>query len=147
MQFMVCVYYWLWFFKNDNLKYTAISQGKSFNSFSLFYIFFLFYLFLLSLWKISGTEKHHVYNLYFILYALSFINLIYYIVPHIGECFLEDCFHCYCQQIISALPYLKNLWFFITFRITLYHWIPPQTKSNKCKMRLNFIPHRYRQYV
>ena len=119
MRFMVCLYYWLWFFKNDNLKYTALSQGKSCNSFSLFYIFFLFYLFLLSLWKISGTEKYHVYNLYFISYALSFINLIYDIAPEIfiGECFLEDCFYCYCQQIISALPYLKNLWFFTTFRI------------------------------
>ena len=119
MQFMVCLYYWLWFFKNDNLKYTAYLKENllilsPYYTFSFYFIFFL-----LSLWKISGTEKYHVYNLYFISYALSFINLIYYIAPEIfiGECFLEDCFYCYCQQIISALPYLKNLWFFTTFRI------------------------------
>ena len=119
MQFMVCLYYWLWFFKNDNLKYTAYLKENllilsPYYTFSFYFIFFL-----LSLWKISGTEKYHVYNLYFISYALSFINLIYDIAPEIfiGECFLEDCFYCYCQQIISALPYLKNLWFFITFRI------------------------------
>ena len=136
MQFMVCLYYWLWFFKNDNLKYTAYLKENllilsPYYTFSFYFIFFL-----LSLWKISGTEKYHVYNLYFISYALSFINLIYYIAPEIfiGECFLEDCFYCYCQQIISALPYLKNLWFFITFRIhRTFNTVSLNTTPNQIK--------------
>ena len=133
---MVCLYYWLWFFKNDNLKYTAYLKENllilsPYYTFSFYFIFFL-----LSLWKISGTEKYHVYNLYFISYALSFINLIYYIAPEIfiGECFLEDCFYCYCQQIISALPYLKNLWFFITFRIhRTFNTVSLNTTPNQIK--------------
>ena len=136
MLFMVCLYYWLWFFKNDNLKYTAYLKENllilsPYYTFSFYFIFFL-----LSLWKISGTEKYHVYNLYFISYALSFINLIYYIAPEIfiGECFLEDCFYCYCQQIISALPYLKNLWFFITFRIhRTFNTVSLNTTPNQIK--------------
>ena len=136
MQFMVCLYYWLWFFKNDNLKYTAYLKENllilsPYYTFSFYFIFFL-----LSLWKISGTEKYHVYNLYFISYALSFINLIYDIAPEIfiGECFLEDCFYCYCQQIISALPYLKNLWFFITFRIhRTFNTVSLNTTPNQIK--------------
>ena len=50
MQLMVYIYvvyiYWLLFFKNHKLKYTIISQRRSFNSFLLFDIFFFFHAFI-----------------------------------------------------------------------------------------------------
>ena len=59
--------------------------------------------FVLSLFKLSCSKKPHVYNLYRILYTLSFVR--YYIVSEIciGGHFLEACFNCYFQQIISAV--------------------------------------------
>ena len=81
------VFYWLLFFKNDNLKYTAAPQIRSFNFFSLFYI-------LLSLFKLSCTKKYHVYNQYRISYTLSFCYVIHYIVSEvcIGRRFFKVCF-------------------------------------------------------
>ena len=102
MKLMIYIDYWLLFFKNDNFKYTTTSQKISFNSFSFFYIF-LFHRFLF--YYLSCAEKHHVYNLYRISYALSFCYVMYYIVSEIcivGH-FLEDCFYCYSQQNISAV--------------------------------------------
>ena len=104
MQLMVYIYHWLLLFKNDNLKYTAISQRRSFNSFTLFYIFFLIsFFFLLSFFKLSCTKKHHVYNQYHISYTLRFCYAIYYIVLgiYIGRRFLKG--SCYSQQIIFVL--------------------------------------------
>ena len=55
------------FFKNDKLKYTEISQRRTFNSFSLFYIFFAhrflcYYIFL----KLSCTSiTSLIYAVYF----------------------------------------------------------------------------------
>ena len=51
----------------------------------------------------SCTKVHHVYNLYCIWYTLSFCYVTYYTVSKIciDGCFLEDCFYCYSQQIIS----------------------------------------------
>ena len=103
---MVFIYYQLLFFNNDNLKYTATPQGRPWNSFSLFYIFspnafFFYYLF-----SNSCTKENHVFNLYCISYILSFCYVMYYIVSSkifIGGHFLEDCFYCYSQQIISVL--------------------------------------------
>ena len=92
------------FFKNDNLKYTPISQRRSFNSFSLFYIF-LSSLFLLSLFRFSRSKQHYVHNLYCISYTSSFCYVMYHIVLEIciDERFLEDFFYCYSQQIIFAV--------------------------------------------
>ena len=104
MKLMVYIYYWRLFFKTDNLKSIVICQKNSFNSFSLFYIFSLSPIFLLSLFKLSCAKKHYVYNLYHVSYTLSFCYLMYYIVSeiYIGGLFLEDCFYCYSQQIIST---------------------------------------------
>ena len=43
--------------------------------------------------------------MYRILYTLSFCHVMYYMVSeiHIDGRFLEDCFYCYYQQIISAV--------------------------------------------
>ena len=92
------------FFKNNNLKCTAISKRRYFDRFSLFYIFFSLLPFLLSLFRLSCKKKRHVYNLYCILCTLNFCYVMYYIVLEIciGGRFLEDCFYCYFQQIISA---------------------------------------------
>ena len=90
---------------NDNSKYIAINQRKSFISLLLLYIFFFFHCFhvLLSLCNLSCTQKHHLYNLYCILHTFSFYYVTYYIVfeIYIG-CFLEDCFYCYSKEIKSA---------------------------------------------
>ena len=88
------------YLKNDNLKYTEISQRRSFY-FSCYFTFF-HHLFLL---KLSCIKKHHVYNLYHISYISGFYYVIYYIVSEIciGGPFLEDCFYCYSQQITSAV--------------------------------------------
>ena len=105
MQLMIYIHYWQLFLKNDNFEYT-VSQGLTFISFSLFCIFFILsFFFLLSLFKLSCTKKHHVYNLYRISYSLSFWYLMYYIVLEIciGGHFLEDCFYCLSQKVISAI--------------------------------------------
>ena len=105
MQLMIYIHYWQLFLKNDNFEYT-VSQGLTFISFSLFCIFFILsFFFLLSLFKLSCTKKHHVYNLYRISYSLSFWYLMYYIVLEIcvGGHFLEDCFYCSSQKVISAI--------------------------------------------
>ena len=101
MQLIVYIYYWQLVFKNDNLKYTATSQRRSFNSIS----FFSSFLFLLSLFKISCTKKHHSFNLYSISYTLSFCYVMYYIVLEIciSGRFLEDCFYCYSWQIMFVM--------------------------------------------
>ena len=102
MQIMVYISYLLLFFNNDNLKYTTISETRSFNSFSLFHNFILlsFYSFIL----LSFYPFIHVYNLYFISYTFSFCYVMYYIVSeiYIGRRFLEDCY-CYCHQIIFGV--------------------------------------------
>ena len=106
MQLMIYIYYWLIFFENDNIKYTTTSQRRSFNSFSLFYIFFISsFSFLLSLFKLSCTTKHYVYNLYRVSYTLGFCDVMCYTVSEIciAGRFLEDCFYCFSQQIISAV--------------------------------------------
>ena len=86
MQLMVYIYYCLLFLKNDNLKYTAISQRRSFNSF-LFFFYILFSLIVLCFYYIFSnslcTKKHHVYNLYRISYTLSFYYVMFYIVLEI----------------------------------------------------------------
>ena len=53
----------------------------------------------------SCTKKHNVFNLYRTSDTLSFCYLMCYIVSEIclGGRFLEDCFYCYSQQIISAI--------------------------------------------
>ena len=56
-QLMVYIYFWLLFFNNDNFKYTAISQRKTFTFFSLFYNFFLFYRFLIISLKTFMDKK------------------------------------------------------------------------------------------
>ena len=84
---------------------------------SNYFIFFSFIVFFLtSLFTLSWKKKHNLLNLYHILYTLSFCYVISYIVSEIwiGGRFLEECFYCYFQQIVSAIanesliPY-KNL--------------------------------------
>ena len=117
MQLMVYLCYWLIVFKNDNLKYRATSPRRSCKSFLLFYIFFLSsFSFLISFFKLSYKKKHNFFSLYRISYTLSFRYVLSYVVSEIwiGGRFLEECFYCYSQQIISAIanespiPY-KNL--------------------------------------
>ena len=93
-------------FKNDNLKYIAMSQRRFINYFLLFYIFFpSLFSFKLSLFKPSCTKRHHVYNLYRISYILSFYYLMYCILTEIciGWRFLQDCFCRYPPKIICAV--------------------------------------------
>ena len=86
-------------------RLTATFQ-RFFNSFSLFYVYlshrFLFHYLISN----SHTQRNStsINKLYRMSYTLSFCNVMYYIVSevHIG-CFLEDCFYCYSQQIISAI--------------------------------------------
>ena len=104
IQFIIYIHYCLLIFKNNNVKYRTTSQILTLNSFSLFYIFFISsFSFLLSLFKFSCTMKHHTYNLYRISHTLSFCFVRYYVVSEIriGGRFLEECFYCYSQQIIS----------------------------------------------
>ena len=77
------------------VKYTTISQRRSFNAFSLFVTRYSF-SFLLSLFKLSCTKKNQVCNLHGILYTYSFCYVVYYIVSKIciGGYFLEECFYC-----------------------------------------------------
>ena len=93
-------------FKNGNLEYTTINQRRSFKSFLFLDAFFshIVFFFTMSFFKFSRTKKHHVYNLYHISYILKFCYLMYYIVSEycFGGHLLEDCFHCYSKQIISA---------------------------------------------
>ena len=67
------------------------------------HLFLFYYLF-----KLSCTKKHYVYNPYYISHishTLSFYNILHYIKSEIciGRRFSENCFHCYSQQIISAV--------------------------------------------
>ena len=103
MQLMIYIHYWLLFFKNDNFECT-IFQRIYFLS-RCFTFFISSFSFLLSLFKLSCTKKHHIYNLYCILYTLSFYYVMYYIVSeiYIGRRVLEDCIFWYSQQIISAV--------------------------------------------
>ena len=141
----LCIYCWLLFFKNDNLKYTVTSQRIFFNSFSLFYIFSSF-SFLLSLFKLSCTKKHHVYHLYCITCTLLFCYVMYYIVSEIcmGGFFLEDSFYCYSQQVTSAIAHKSlisyNLWKEHQKRRT-FNTITPDVTRNQIKkyeMQLSF---------
>ena len=78
---------------------------KIFQFFLVILQFFLSSLsFLLSLQTLIHKETSRL-NLYCISYTLSFSYVIYYIVSEIciGGRFLEDCFYCYSQQIISAV--------------------------------------------
>ena len=142
MQLMVCIYYWLLFFKNENLKYTATTQRRSFNSFSLFYFFLSSFSFLLSLFKLSCIKKHHVHNLYRILHTSRFCYVMYYIISEkwIRGHFLEDCFYCYSQQIISVVAkesLIPNNFIQRAPKNTepskLWHRVTPQTKSKNVK--------------
>ena len=66
---MVDIYYLLLFFKNVNLKHTAISQRSSFNSVSLAYIFLFFHKFLSYLCKLSYRKKlHYIVHFEFLLF-------------------------------------------------------------------------------
>ena len=60
---------------------------------------------LLSLFKFSRSRKHNVFILNTTSRIFSFFCVMYYIVLEIcvGGSFLEDCFYCYSQQIISAV--------------------------------------------
>ena len=106
MQIMVYPFYWLLFFKNNNLKHTAISQRILFNYFCLFLHFFLSsFTFLSSLFKLSCTKKPRVYNLCRISPTCSFCYVMFYIVLEIciDRFSLEDYFYRYSQQIIPAV--------------------------------------------
>ena len=99
-------------FQHYNFKYIKTSRRRSSNYFFLFYILFIsLFPFSLTLFKLSCAKKHHVYNLYRISYTLSFCYVMYYIVSEtcIGGRYLEDCFYCCSQSIISVVAneYLK----------------------------------------
>ena len=107
MHLMTYIYYWLLFFKNNNLKYAAISQRISFNSLSLFHIFFLFHCFLFCyFFANSHAQRSITSRIVFVnRILLNYCYVMYCIVSEIyivGH-FLEDCFNCYSQQIISAV--------------------------------------------
>ena len=125
----------LLFFQNDNLKYAAIPQRRSFNSFSLLYILFFFHAF------IFCYLVQKVYNLYCISYILRFCYVMYYIVSeiYIGRRFLEDCFYCYFQQLVLAVVKESLQKYRTKEPLILQHRMPPQTKSNKWKIRLSFL--------
>ena len=122
LQLMIYVHYWLLFFKNDNFKHTTTTQRRTFNSFSLFYFFFI------SSFSNSHRQRNItsiIYIAYRILFAISsFCYVRHYIESEIcivGR-FLEDCFYCYSQQIISTaanvslIPYnlMKVIWDSVT---------------------------------
>ena len=138
----VLLIFWLIFYRfQSRVSFKSVAYKKAFNSLSLFYIFCLS-----SLFKLSCTNKHHVYNLYCISYTLRFCHVMYYIVSEIcvGGHFLMDCFYCYFQQIISAvakeslIPYTlyKEHQKHGTFNTVTPSTSPNQTK--KCKIRLSF---------
>ena len=102
MQLMIYQHYWQLFFKNDNFKYTTISQRLTL-ILSRFCTFFISsFSFLLSLFKFSSTKKPHVYNLFHISYTLSSCY-VHSARNCIGRRFLKDCFYCYSQKIIYAV--------------------------------------------
>ena len=89
------------------------------NFFNSFYIFCIsLFSFLLSLFKLSCTKKYLAYNLYCISYTLRFCYVMYYIVLEIciGGRFLEDCFHCCSQQIMSDVANKSLLSYNLTKR-------------------------------
>ena len=65
------------------MKYSATSERRFFNFFLLFYVFFF---------------RRFLFH-----YLFSYV--MYYIVSErfIGGCFVEDCFYCCSQQIISTI--------------------------------------------
>ena len=89
----------------------------------------------------SCKKKHHVYNLYCISYILRFCYVMYYIVSeiYIGRRFLEDCFYCYFQQLVLAVVKESLQKYRTKEPLILQHRMPPQTKSNKWKIRLSFL--------
>ena len=100
-------------------------------SFSFMVLFFV----------ISCKKKHYVYNLYCISYILRFCYVMYYIVSeiYIGRRFLEDCFYCYFQQLVLAVVKESLQKYRTKEPLILQHRMPPQTKSNKWKIRLSFL--------
>ena len=91
--------------KNDNLKYKTISQRKSFNSFSLIYFFFSHRILLYCLYSNSYVQRTSRLKSISYFNTLSFCYVMYYIVSeiYIAGRFLESCFYCYLQQIISVV--------------------------------------------
>ena len=57
-------------FKNDNLKYTAMSQKRSFNYFLLFYIFFFSHCFLLNYLFSNPHAQRDITSIIYIAYHI-----------------------------------------------------------------------------
>ena len=112
------------FFKNDNFKYTTVSQRLTFISFSLLHIFlsnsFLsYYLFS------NSHAQRNITSVIYIAYFGNFCYVMYYIVPEIciGEHFLEGYFYCYSQQIKSALGNESLILHNLIKRAQYFFWV------------------------
>ena len=118
MQLMVYTYYWMLFFKNDNLKYSATSKRKPFNSFPLFCVILFFVVFFYYLFTNSHAQRKIASMIYI---AYHILRVMLHILPEIciGECFLEDYFYWHCQQVISAVAKVFNTvyWIFNNVRL------------------------------
>ena len=100
MQHVVYICYWLLFFKNDNLKCTAICQ-RCFNSFSLFYIFISFYF-------------HAQRNMTSIIYIAYFELLLCNVLHTFRNMYLwksRKGLFFFASPNKFYLLYLKNFWF------------------------------------
>ena len=158
MQLMIYIHYRLLFFKNGNFKHTTSSKKRSFNSFLLFYIFDLIVFFFIISFQTLMHKKHHIYNLCHIPYTSSFCYLMYSITSeiYIGGRYLEDCFYCYFQQIISAVANEYLILYHLIKRAPETHSLycntecPPKSNQKVVKYSSvlrtkDFVPRKYKQ--
>ena len=158
MQLMIYIHYWLLFFKNGNFKHTTSSKKRSL-ILSCYFTFLISsgFFFIISFQTLMH-KKHHIYNLCHIPYTSSFCYQMYSITSeiYIGGRYLEDCFYCYFQQIISVVA---------NEYLILYHLIKraPETQSLYCNTECppksnqkvvkyssvfrtkDFVPRKYKQ--
>ena len=153
MQIIVYIHHRLIFFKNDNLKYTAISLRRSFHSFLLFYIFSaIAFFFIISFQIRMHKETSSLQSISYIAYSEFLLcNVLHSVEICIGGRFLKGCFNCYSQQRISVvakeslIPYnlIQNNEHqkHTTFNTVTWNATPNQIKKNKkqkCKTRVSF---------
>ena len=103
-------------------------------------------------------KKHHIYNLCHIPYTSSFCYLMYSITSeiYIGGRYLEDCFYCYFQQIISAVANEYLILYHLIKRAPETHSLycntecPPKSNQKVVKYSSvlrtkDFVPRKYKQ--
>ena len=146
MQIIVYIHHRLIFFKNDNLKYTAMSLRRSFHSFLLFYIFSaIAFFFIISFQIHMHKETSSLQSISYIAYSEFLLcNVLHSVEICISGRFLKGCFNCYSQQRISVvakeslIPYnlIQNNEHqkHTTFNTVTWNATPNQIKKKTTKM-------------